>query len=151
MDSTCGTHRTDGKSKNLNLRENLKGRSHFRDLGLDGRTNVMVEGLTLLLRIRKFPGSNLCPETWYPKCFRGSSQSVQANAGVVPEIRPRALSSTSFPFHHSRITLSLIALMMEAVRTSETSVHFNMPIRRYIPEDSTLHLSTSFFDVLSLL
>jgi hypothetical protein len=27
-----------------------------------------------------------------------------------------------------------IALMMEAVRTSETSVYFNEPTRRYIPE-----------------
>jgi hypothetical protein len=30
-------------------------------------------------------------------------------------------------------------LMMEAVRTSETSVNFNVTIRRYIPEDSKLH------------
>jgi len=29
---------------------------------------------------------------------------------------------------------------MEAVRTSETSVQFNMTIRRYIPEDSKLHI-----------
>jgi hypothetical protein len=32
----------------------------------------------------------------------------------------------------------IIALMMEAVRTSETSVHFNVSTRRYIPEDSKL-------------
>jgi hypothetical protein len=29
--------------------------------------------------------------------------------------------------------------MMEAVRTSETSINFNMTTRRYIPEDSKLH------------
>jgi hypothetical protein len=29
--------------------------------------------------------------------------------------------------------------MMEAVRTSETSVHFNVATRRYIQEDSILH------------
>jgi hypothetical protein len=29
----------------------------------------------------------------------------------------------------------ITALMMEAVRTSETSVNFNMTTRRYIPED----------------
>jgi hypothetical protein len=29
---------------------------------------------------------------------------------------------------------SLIALMMEAVRTSETSFNFNVPTLRYIPE-----------------
>jgi hypothetical protein len=30
---------------------------------------------------------------------------------------------------------------MEAVRTSETSVNFNVTTRRYIPEDSKLHTS----------
>jgi hypothetical protein len=29
--------------------------------------------------------------------------------------------------------------MLEAVRTSETSVNFNVTARRYIPEDSELH------------
>jgi hypothetical protein len=29
--------------------------------------------------------------------------------------------------------------MMEAVRTSETSLSFNVNTRRYIPEDSKLH------------
>jgi hypothetical protein len=32
-----------------------------------------------------------------------------------------------------------IVMMMEAVRISETSVHFNVTTRRYIPEDSKLH------------
>jgi hypothetical protein len=32
-----------------------------------------------------------------------------------------------------------MALMMEAVGTSETSVNFNVTTRRYIPEDSKLH------------
>jgi hypothetical protein len=31
--------------------------------------------------------------------------------------------------------------MMEAVRTSETSVNFSVTTRRYIPEDSKLHTS----------
>jgi len=31
---------------------------------------------------------------------------------------------------------SLIALMMEAVRISETSINFNVTTRRYIPENS---------------
>jgi hypothetical protein len=34
---------------------------------------------------------------------------------------------------------AIIALMMEAVRTSETSVHFNVTTRRYIQEESKLH------------
>jgi hypothetical protein len=33
----------------------------------------------------------------------------------------------------------MIALMIEAVHTSETSVNFNVTTRRYIPEDSKLH------------
>jgi hypothetical protein len=34
---------------------------------------------------------------------------------------------------------SNIALMMEAIRTSEMLVHSNETTRRYIPEDSKLH------------
>jgi hypothetical protein len=33
-------------------------------------------------------------------------------------------------------TASITAMMIEAVRTSETSVDFNVTTRRYIPEDS---------------
>jgi hypothetical protein len=33
----------------------------------------------------------------------------------------------------------MIALMMEAVRTSVTSDNFNVTAQRYIPEDSKLH------------
>jgi hypothetical protein len=36
-------------------------------------------------------------------------------------------------------TFTIIALMMETVRTSETPVHFNMTTRRYIPEVSEFH------------
>jgi hypothetical protein len=35
--------------------------------------------------------------------------------------------------------LPLIALMMVAVRISETQVHFKVTTRRHIPEDSKLH------------
>jgi hypothetical protein len=34
---------------------------------------------------------------------------------------------------------ALIALMMEAARTSETSVDIQLITRQYIPEDSELH------------
>jgi len=34
---------------------------------------------------------------------------------------------------------SIIALMMEAARTSETSVDIQLRTRQYIPEDSELH------------
>jgi hypothetical protein len=36
--------------------------------------------------------------------------------------------------------------MLEAVRTSETSVNFNVTTRRYIPEDSKLHKNPWFFN-----
>jgi hypothetical protein len=36
-------------------------------------------------------------------------------------------------------TASIIALIMEVVRNSETSVNFNVTTQRYIPEDSKLH------------
>jgi hypothetical protein len=36
-------------------------------------------------------------------------------------------------------TASIMRAMMEAVRTTETTVNFNVTTRRYIPEDSKLH------------
>jgi hypothetical protein len=42
----------------------------------------------------------------------------------------------------------IIALMMEAVSTCETSVHFNGTTRRYIPEDSKLQTRSAFLDTL---
>jgi hypothetical protein len=38
-------------------------------------------------------------------------------------------------------TASINMAMMEEVRTSETSVNFNVTTRRYIPEDSKLQIS----------
>jgi hypothetical protein len=38
-----------------------------------------------------------------------------------------------------RTASKIIALMMKAVGTSETSVNFNVIAQRYIPEDSKLH------------
>jgi hypothetical protein len=40
------------------------------------------------------------------------------------------------------IIIIIIALMMEAVRTFETSVNFNMTTRRYIPENPKLQFPT---------
>jgi hypothetical protein len=39
--------------------------------------------------------------------------------------------------------VSLIALMMKKVRTSETSVNINLTTRRYIPEDTKLRAEDS--------
>jgi hypothetical protein len=44
-----------------------------------------------------------------------------------------------------------IALIMEAVRTSETSVNFNVTTRHYIPEDSKLNLNIIWQGVCSKL
>jgi hypothetical protein len=38
-------------------------------------------------------------------------------------------------------TASIIALMTEALHTSETSVNINLTTRRYIPEDSKLNIN----------
>jgi hypothetical protein len=42
-----------------------------------------------------------------------------------------------------RVIIIITALMMEAVRTSETSVYSNKTTRRYIPEGSNLDLALS--------
>jgi hypothetical protein len=47
--------------------------------------DVMVEWLTLLLRNREVPVSNLNPEIGYPELtFCGFPQSLKANYGIVP-------------------------------------------------------------------
>jgi hypothetical protein len=38
----------------------------------------------ILLRIREVPGLNLGAKTGYTDCFRGFSQSLQANDEIVP-------------------------------------------------------------------
>jgi hypothetical protein len=54
--------------------------------------NVVIEWLTLLPPIREVLVSNLFPETGYPDwCFRGFPQSLQENAGTVPNVRPPPL------------------------------------------------------------
>jgi hypothetical protein len=42
-----------------------------------------------------------------------------------------------------------IALMMEAVRTSETSVHSNKTTLRYIPEDSKLKIACLYWNPMA--
>jgi hypothetical protein len=46
--------------------------------------NVVVDWLTLQLRIRDVPVSNINPGILYREAFRGSLQSLQKNAGLVP-------------------------------------------------------------------
>jgi hypothetical protein len=52
------------------------------------------------------------------------------------------VSPSSLGLLHNLLSFApglIIALMMEAARTSETSVNFNVTTRRYIPEDTKLH------------
>jgi hypothetical protein len=45
--------------------------------------NAVVAWLALLFRIREVQGSYLVPKTGYPEMFRGFSQYLQENAGIV--------------------------------------------------------------------
>jgi hypothetical protein len=74
----------------------------------------VVRWLTLLLHIRDVPGSNISPETGCPDwAFPGFFfQFLQANAGIVPSVRPRPLLSTSFSFHLSPFHLMLCSLKL---------------------------------------
>jgi hypothetical protein len=54
----------------------------------------------------------------------------------------------TYCLHHCIRAILLIALMMEAVSTSETTVNFYQTTRRNIPEDSHLRLVTCLFSWL---
>jgi hypothetical protein len=75
--------------------------------------NLVVEWLTLLFLILEVSASNLCPESGYPDCFRDFPQSIEANAGVVPERghyrflpHPFQLTIHLSPFHSMICSLS---------------------------------------------
>jgi hypothetical protein len=71
--------------------------------------NLAAEWLALLFRIRNVLDSNLDPETGYPgEGFRDFSQSLEANAGIVPQIRPTYFPSLSFPINNSLIIVSYL-------------------------------------------
>jgi hypothetical protein len=53
--------------------------------------------------------------------------------------------STHVETRTRNLTKQIFALMLEAVRTSETSVTFNANTRRYIPEDSKLQIFLRIF------
>jgi hypothetical protein len=77
----------------------------------EGRRNVVVERLTLLLRIRQVPGSNLGPKNGYIYGIsRGFPQPLQANYVILPLARSQPLTSTSFTVYHSPVLLSFDAI-----------------------------------------
>jgi hypothetical protein len=65
---------------------------------LHGLTENAAEWLAHLL-IREILFSNLGPETSYPEFFCRFSQSFLANAGIVPQVRPRPFLYPFFPQH----------------------------------------------------
>jgi hypothetical protein len=59
-----------------------------------------------VVHILEVPGSTSGPEASYiDYVYRGSAQFLQENSGLVPQIKPQLLASTSFPIHFSPITL----------------------------------------------
>jgi hypothetical protein len=67
-----------------------------------------------------------------PKGFYKAQNLLGCTAVLLIECRPTFQRYVLLP-------LSLLALMMEAARTSETSVQIQLRTRQYIPEDSELH------------
>jgi hypothetical protein len=59
--------------------------------------------VTLLFCIRKVPGSNPGRDTDYLDSFRGLTQSLQANAGIVRSIKPQLIPSTFCSIHDLNI------------------------------------------------
>jgi hypothetical protein len=43
-------------------------------------------GVTPYICVRKVLGSNVGRDSSYPECFRGLLQSLQANAGIIPQL-----------------------------------------------------------------
>jgi hypothetical protein len=77
------------------------------------RPNIVVEWLTLLLRVREVLDRR---PAILSEVFHEFPQSLKANAGTVNKIRPRQILSTSFPFLHSSIILSFDAVYSEPLR-----------------------------------
>jgi hypothetical protein len=59
------------------------------------------------------------------------------------KLHPRRRENLKSHILNPYLETTLIALIMEAVRTSETLVNFNVTTQRYSPEDSKLQLCNS--------
>jgi hypothetical protein len=73
--------------------------------------NVVVEWLTILLRIREVPGSNLGPGTGYPEAFHGLLQHFQANAASF-----LVLSNSSFTYNYSILRCVVLSYWESVVK-----------------------------------
>jgi hypothetical protein len=80
----------------------------------------------LLHAVTRLACSNFCPDTNYPDWkFSRLSSLPQARAQVVYQIRPRPLSSTSFPIHNSLIILRFNVLY-STLRTASLSIPYTL-------------------------
>jgi hypothetical protein len=71
--------------------------SEFNYISIESR-GVCV---AFLFPILKVSGSNLDPDTIYREIFKNFLICLQKNAGIVPQMRPPSLSSTSSRIQHS--------------------------------------------------
>jgi hypothetical protein len=91
-------------------------------------------------RILEVPGSNL---TWKPGVLAGFSCDISSSHGGEYEAQNLLGCIAVFLIECKR---TLIVLMMEAARTSETSVDIQLRTRQYIPEDSERDFSCLFLN-----
>jgi hypothetical protein len=102
---------------------NLRFHKMLESSRVAGRLVVSQEGLSYmeLARIREVLDSNSDPETGYPEVFRDFPESLEANIGIVPRIRPRSIAS-AYVFHGAFTSL----------RTGTSLLyHSNKPALRY--------------------
>jgi hypothetical protein len=62
--------------------------------------NTVVLSVQQRFPIRVVPSSNIGPETGRPEAFNYIQYSPQGHAGILPQNRPRPLTSTHFPIHN---------------------------------------------------
>jgi hypothetical protein len=78
----------------------------------------VVEWVILLLGVTEVSSSNLGPETSHLKILHALPRSLEENTGVIPQIRPRTLPSTSFSIHCSRMIVSVDAIQPAVLAVS---------------------------------
>jgi hypothetical protein len=92
----------------------------------NGKQNVAVKWMALLLRIQEVPGWNLSPETDSFNIFCCFLQSHKKNSGMVHQIKPRPLPSTSFSIHNLLIILSLDTIYPELLKATLSKLHISL-------------------------
>jgi hypothetical protein len=65
----------------------------------------LAKRVKLLVYIRQVPGSNIAWDTDYIEIYRGSSQYIGINGGIVPYTRPLPLPTMSLRNHNYRLII----------------------------------------------